>query len=124
MASSNEETGLSELKQQAEQEIAEIEEEDTELENELINLSGVSPEQYKEKLNGRYELWDEELNVLWSYLKEKLSADEMDALTQDELSWINEKEGQVSSTASEEEGLELAAELTRERVYYLLDMLP
>ena len=61
---------------------------------------------------------------MWSYLKEKLSADEMDALTQDELSWINEKEGQVSSTASEEEGLELAAELTREIVYYLLDMLP
>lgn len=124
MTSDNEETGLSELKQQAEQEITEIEEEDTELENELINLSGVSPEQYKEKLNGRYELWDEELNVLWSYLKEKLSADEMDALTQDELSWINEKESQVSSAASEEEGLELAAELTRERVYYLLDMLP
>lgn len=124
VTSDNEETGLSELKQQAEQEIAEIEEEDTEIENELIDLSGVSPEQYKEKLNGRYELWDEELNVLWSYLKEKLSADEMDALTQDELSWINEKEGQVSSAASEEEGLELAAELTRERVYYLLDMLP
>ena len=61
---------------------------------------------------------------MWSYLKEKLSADEMDALTQDELSWINEKESQVSSAASEEEGLELAAELTRERVYYLLDMLP
>ena len=65
--------------------------------------------------------WDEELNVLWSYLKEGLSTDEMDALTQDELSWIASKESQVSFAESEEEGLKLAAELTRERVYYLLD---
>lgn len=119
--SSNEETGISELKQQAIQEISKIEEEDTELQNEIGNLSGDLPERYKEKCNRRYELWDEELNVLWSYLKEGLSTDEMDALTQDELSWIASKESQVSFAESEEEGLKLAAELTRERVYYLLD---
>ncbi len=74
-----------------------------------------------------YTLWDDCLNQIWNIFKENLDPDEMDKLTEEELSWIEEKEQAVTDASSEFEGGSLAplaanskaAELTRERVYYL-----
>ena len=52
--------------------------------------------------------------------------EDMEALTNEELNWITEKEETVNSmtTLSEGEILAKAAELTKERVYELFNRLP
>lgn len=73
----------------------------------------------------QYEIWDNCLNEIWSYLQNALSSEDMDALTQEELDWITDKENTVNSLGSPsgEEGLTKAAEMTKERVYELLNRL-
>ena len=104
------ETQTLSIRQQAEQEIAETEQ------RAIAAETG----------NEQYELWDDCLNRVWSYLKETLSLEDMEALTNEELDWITEKEETVNSmtTLSEGEILAKAAELTKERVYELFNRLP
>ena len=85
----------------------------------------MSDEEYKQKLNQLYEIWDKVLNDEWAVLKNTLSSEEMDVLTQEEIEWINNKESTVNSIRNESEtdSLIKATELTRERVYVLLDKL-
>ena len=73
----------------------------------------------------QYEIWDNCLNEIWSYLQEALSSEDMDALTQEELDWITGKENIINSAEnpSAEETLIKVAEITKERVYELLDRL-
>lgn len=78
-----------------------------------------------------YKLWDEELNIIWSQLKETLSADEMAALTKEEREWILYKESEMEAAGAEYEGGSMqamieynkGAELTEKRVYELVEML-
>jgi len=80
----------------------------------------------------RYQIWDGVLNSLWAVLKEVLPKEEMDRLTREELDWIREKEAAVEAAGAEVEGGSIypavvngtAAQLTRERVYVLLEYLP
>lgn len=80
----------------------------------------------------RYQLWDGLLNDLWSVLKQLLDEDSMRQLTNEELAWIQKKEQLVAEAGSEYEGGSLypavtnstAANLTKERVYELLEYLP
>lgn len=80
----------------------------------------------------RYRIWDDVLNGLWAVLKEVLPKEEMDRLTREELDWIKEKEAAVQAAGAEVEGGSIypavvngtAAQLTRERVYELLEYLP
>ena len=73
----------------------------------------------------QYEIWDNCLNEIWSYLQEALSSEDMDTLTQEELDWITGKENIINSAEnpSAEETLTKVAEITKERVYELLDRL-
>ena len=73
----------------------------------------------------QYEIWDNCLNEIWSYLQEALSSEDMDTLTQEELDWITGKENIINSAEnpSAEETLIKVAEITKERVYELLDRL-
>lgn len=76
-----------------------------------------------------YEIWDKELNRLWRFLKKTLDKETMAVLTDEELQWIRDKEAAVAAAGEETEGGSLqpllegksAAELTRERVYYLAE---
>lgn len=76
-----------------------------------------------------YQLWDQELNDLWNRLQASMRAEEMSALTAEELQWIAFKEAEVAAAGQEYEGGSIyasivygkAAELTRERVYELAD---
>lgn len=80
----------------------------------------------------RYLVWDNALNELWEVLKLVLPEEEMTALTNDQLVWIREKEHAAEEAAAEFEGGSLAplvssdtaANMTRERVYFLLTYLP
>ena len=75
--------------------------------------------------NEQYEIWDRCLNDVWGYLQEALSSEEMETLIQEEMDWIQNKENIINTIKmqSVEEALKKAAEITRERVYDLLNML-
>lgn len=80
----------------------------------------------------KYLVWDEALNQLWRDLKEILGEEEMRQLTKEELQWIKEKEQAALDAAAEYEGGSMypmvysatLANLTRERVYELMEYLP
>lgn len=67
----------------------------------------------------KYELWDTVLNRLWRILKYRLSTEEMAQLTQKQLIWIDQKETAAQNTNSED-GFEIQAAYTKERVSELL----
>lgn len=103
------ESGTSSFRQQAEQEVNETEQQASVVE------SG----------NEQYEIWDRCLNDVWGYHQEALSSEEMETLIQEEMDWIQNKENIINTIKmqSVEEALKKAAEITRERVYDLLNML-
>ena len=76
-----------------------------------------------------YNMWDTLLNDIWAYLKETLDEDKMEALTAEEKEWVKQKEESVKEAAAGFEGGTMqpaveyvtGAELTRERVEYLLE---
>lgn len=80
----------------------------------------------------KYLIWDEALNQLWQGLKGLLSEEEMRRLTNEELQWIEEKEQAALDAAAEYEGGSMypmvysatLADLTKQRVYELLEYLP
>lgn len=111
--------------QQMQQKIGETESQAAAIETEISVNVGLSGEEYKQKLNELYELWDNILNDEWAELKNVLPSEDMEALTQDEIDWINNKENTVNAirNVSETDALMKAAEFTKERVYVLLDRL-
>ncbi|MCR4754087.1 MAG: right-handed parallel beta-helix repeat-containing protein [Lachnospiraceae bacterium] len=76
-----------------------------------------------------YSMWDTLLNDIWAYLKDTMDEHDMEQLTEEETSWIKEKEAAVLAAGAEFEGGSMqptaesrtAASITRERVEYLLD---
>lgn len=80
----------------------------------------------------KYLIWDDTLNQLWRDLKGLLSEEEMQQLTKEELQWIKDKEAAALEAAAEYEGGSLyptiyystLADLTKQRVYELLELLP
>lgn len=107
-------------------ELAALEEKAQEMEDNLQsgNLSQIEMNRLSGEL---FQLWDDELNSLWSRLKDKLDSEQMEQLTEDERAWIKWKDQAVKEAGSEAEGGSLqpllendkAAEVTRERVYEL-----
>ena len=107
-------------------ELEQVEEQSAQLEEQITTYAS---SQLELNLASRdlYYLWDEELNDIWSRLKELLSEEEMSALTTEELEWIAFKEAEAEAAGSEYEGGSMQpmimnlrkAELTRERVYEL-----
>lgn len=80
----------------------------------------------------RFLVWDDVLNDLWAVLRQSLEPRALSRLTQQQLAWIAEKDQAVADAAAEFEGAslsplvcnDLAANMTKERVYILLDYLP
>ncbi|MCC8101833.1 MAG: DUF1311 domain-containing protein [Clostridiales bacterium] len=96
------------------------------LENDPLSQSELNRLSYE-----MYQIWDDILNVLWGYLRESLPEEEMAALTEEEIAWITEKESAIAAAGAEFEGGTMqpyventtGAELTKERVYVLLEKL-
>jgi len=113
-----------------EAEIADIEKQYIELNNQLKNddLNQLEMNVLAKKI---YQLWDDELNKVWKYLKNNLDKAEMDALTTKQKQWISMKEKEIKKAGSEYEGGSIrpmieylvGAELTRDRVYELIEYL-
>lgn len=105
--------------------LSQVEEQAGELEEKMQSES--SQVNLNETASEIYELWDKELNVLWSRLKETLSEEEMSELVTEEREWIAFKEAEAEAAGSGLEGGSMyalivsqkKAELTRERVYEL-----
>ena len=123
--SSGQSTGAQTPKEQAAKEVDETEKKAEVIETELSQDLNLSQTEIKQKLNDLYKLWDDSLNSVWGYLKANLSTEAMDALTQEEIDWIADKEQDMATAEkqSEEDALTTAIDRTQERVYYLLDRL-
>lgn len=78
-----------------------------------------------------YQLWDDELNALWTQLNEKIDSTTMDTLRIKEREWITYKEGEMKKAGTQYESGSIesmaennkGAELTKERVYELAEYL-
>lgn len=87
--------------------------------------------EYNDRAQSLYEAWDYALNNVWVVLEKTLDEDQMGVLTTEELEWIEMKEKAVAAAGVEVEGGSMeqmvrdlkAAELTKIRVYELLEML-
>lgn len=116
-------------KTEAEQEIQNAEAKAAELEQKLQN----APSQADlNVISGEiFAVWDDALNAIWGILKENLDAESMKKLTEEERTWIAEKEAAVKEAGAEVEGGSMyamvingkAAKLTKERVYELAEYL-
>lgn len=110
--------------------ISSIEGEAASLEASIQN-DALTQTEYNEKTKELYDLWDAALNDVWSVLKQTQDQETMSALTVEEREWIAAKEQAVAEAGAEYEGGSMqqmavnqkAAELTKERVYELLELL-
>ncbi len=101
------------------------------LEAELETDSSLTQADLNRKSQEVYELWDSALNQLWDVLKQSKDSKEMEMLTSEQRVWIQEKEAAAKDAGALYEGGSMqpmvisqkAAELTKERVYQLLEYL-
>ena len=108
------------------QRTAQAEEEGAALAEEL-NEGNLPQQQLNMKSYELFQVWDNALNDIWSYLKDTLDAETMEALTEEELAWIEKKEADVAAQGAEFEGGSMqpfimntaAYRWTKERVYEL-----
>ena len=101
-----------------------------ELETEITS-GEFTQEVCEEKAARMYEIWDGQLNDLWDCLGQRLDPAELEPLAAEQEAWAARKEEQVTQAGADpHEGCTQAAaedmaeaELTRDRVYELLDWL-
>lgn len=110
--------------------LASVEASAAELESSLAH-DALTQTELNDKTDQLYQLWDSALNQLWSVLKQTLDEKEMEQLLTEQREWIAEKEAAAAEAGAEYEGGSMqpmavnlkAAELTRDRVYELLELL-
>lgn len=118
------------IKESLESRVAFTEELALEIENSIQN-DPLTQLEYNEKTNQLYEMWNSDLNAIWSDLKVVLDAEGFDKLLQEQREWITWKEAEIQKAGSDYEGGSMqpmvmnqkAAELTKIRVYELLEYL-
>lgn len=77
-----------------------------------------------------YDLWDRQLNDIWSVLKQTQDPTFMEELIKEQRAWIQEKEAAVKEAGAEYEGGTMqplamnrkGADLTKERAYELMEL--
>lgn len=120
----------SDVRRQAEAELTRVEAQSAQLETLFDNARDQSElNRYSGEL---FKLWDDEINVLWGHLEDAMQESDFDALTEEQVDWIVDKEAAIDKAGSEVSGGSMEPmvrsltgyEWTRERVYYLMDYLP
>ncbi|MEE1305031.1 MAG: lysozyme inhibitor LprI family protein [Agathobacter sp.] len=109
-----------------EADIEEIERKEAEL-VEKSNADGVTQTEMNMYASQIYELWDDELNLIWDMLSDYMGETEFEALKIIQNEWIKERDKQMEEAAEENGGGSLApmlkatagAELTKEKVIEL-----
>lgn len=112
-------------------ELKQIEAQAAVIEDKLQKDSSLTQSEMNTLSGDLYKLWDDELNSIWSRLKDKVDESTMEQLTREERQWISDKDEQVAAAGKEAEGGSLqpllendeAAEITKERVYELAQYL-
>ncbi|PMC38657.1 hypothetical protein CJ195_09400 [Bacillus sp. UMB0899] len=82
----------------------------------------------EEQEEERYKKWDKELNEIYGVLKEKLDAEQMEKLREEQRNWIKERDEVAKASSLKYEGgstesleyVATQASLTRERCYELV----
>ena len=88
-----------------------------------------SQDEMNELAHQKFLVWDNVLNDMWTYLKITLPADQMNALTQEEMNWIQERDAKAAAAAAGYQGGSMysmiydleAAELTHQRAYTIIN---
>lgn len=120
----------SSLKKSEMENVAKVEEKSERLRQ---NLSDTATQSEMNEYSGQYyKLWDDELNRLWKVLKNELNDEMMNSVLEEQKQWIKEKEATVSEvkelvsggSAETMNANMTGGELTRSRVYELLEYLP
>ena len=101
------------------------------LEDSIENDAALSQDDLNALSADLYAAWDALLNQLWEVLQQILDEDTMETLTLEERAWIAEKEQAVKDAAASYDGGSVtalvcnmkAADMTRERVYELMEYL-
>lgn len=114
-----------------ESQIAYTEETAAALEEALYNDEMLTQTEMNQKAAEIYELWDTTLNELWKVLRQVKDETFMEQLTQEQRQWIARKEEAAAQAGGEYEGGTAsgmsyglqAAQMTRERVYELWEIL-
>ncbi|MCR5675922.1 MAG: lysozyme inhibitor LprI family protein [Lachnospiraceae bacterium] len=70
-----------------------------EIDDKLNDGSLMDQQSLNQTAYSEYELWDSLLNDIWTYLKSTLEQDALDALTEQQRTWIREKEAKMKSDA-------------------------
>ncbi len=107
--------------------LSEAEEKAAALEKKLYEDSSLSQADMNDLSYEIYTVWDDTLNSIWQALNDSLDKDTMDALLEEQRTWITEKEKEVKQTGEAAGGGSLAplvsnqraAKLTETRVYEL-----
>lgn len=99
---------------------------DAEARAEAISMSGADRMAVEQDI---YNVWDSLLNDLWQELRAALPEGQMAALTDEQVAWIQNKEAMLNDYWGGDSSQEAyrngpAANMTRERVYYLRTLLP
>ena len=110
-------------------ELAKIEEQSSEYEN--ADWSSMGQQDMNQTTAQWYQLWDEELNSLWSRLSDELDAETKATVLEEQRAWIKQKEARVDGAGMEAYGGSLqpqlentvAEEMTRARAYVLAEYL-
>ncbi len=121
------ETASESTAEQIKAHVEEVQKQADEIEKKLDN-EDINQMEMNQASADLYKLWDDELNKIWQYLKEKMPEAEMQELTAEEREWISDKEARIAEEGKQYAGgsiqplveNRLAAQLTRERVYELL----
>lgn len=108
-----------------------VEKQAADMETEIKTDSSLTQADLNSRSQDLYELWDFALNQLWDVLKQSKDSEEMEKLTSEQRAWIKEKEAAAKDAGAPYEGGSMqsmvisqkAAELTKERVYQLLEYL-
>ena len=106
-------------------EIARVEEQSFEIEN--ADWGSMGQQQMNQLSAQWYQLWDDELNSLWSRLSKELDAETKAKVLDEQRAWIKQKEGNVTAAGLQALGGSLqpllenttAKNMTRARVYIL-----
>ena len=125
-SSSNVSEDTTNLPSAIQNELSKLEEQDNAINDRLRNES-LTQDEMNRLTAQRYKLWDDELNSIWAHLKDTLDEGTMSKLTEEERSWISDKDSKVEAAGKEAEGGTMqpmlendeAADITRERVYEL-----
>ncbi|MCP1160985.1 MULTISPECIES: lysozyme inhibitor LprI family protein [Bacillaceae] len=79
--------------------------------------------------NDRWEIWDERLNEIYGVLQERLPAEEMESLREEQRDWLKERDARALEASLKYEGgtqehleyVAVLADLTEERCYELVE---